>query len=225
MTAQIGHNAPPPIEAHSLNIEELFSTVSDTLAGGPVTNDAQDAALSAIMDDMKQAKGAASDQCEAEYRPHKTAADGVKSAWKPVLARADAGIDALHRALSPYRIAKEAAREAEAKRLRDIAAAESAKAQEALAKADDLESEFHAQGQLATVAKMQAKANRIERTATGLRTSWDCEVHDYTAFAKWAWENRRDDCHEFFSSLAFKVVRELKRDLPGMKAIKGKKAV
>ena len=100
-----------------------------------------------------------------------------------------------------------------------------AKAQEALAKADDLESEFHAQGQLATVAKMQAKANRIERTATGLRTSWDCEVHDYTAFAKWAWENRRDDCHEFFSSLAFKVVRELKRDLPGMKAIERKKAV
>lgn len=220
----IGHNAPPPLEAHSLHIEELFSTVSASIAGGEVTTDTQEAQLDALLDDLRQAKKAADEQRAIEKRPHDDASKAVQTAWKPLLARCDAGIDALHKAISPYRLAKQAAKDAEAKRLREIAEAEAAKAREALAKADDLESQFHAETQLAAVAKMEAMANRIDRSATGLRTSWDCEVTDYTAFARWAWENRRDDCHEFFNSLAFKVVRELKRDLPGMTAIKRKKA-
>ena len=113
MTAQIGNNNPPPLEAHSLHIEELFSTVSATLAGVDITTDEQEAAIDGLLDEVRTARKGAEDQGETEYRPHKLAADKTKKDWKPLLDRCDKAVEAIRVALTPYRNAKQAAKDAE----------------------------------------------------------------------------------------------------------------
>lgn len=181
MTAQIGGNNPPPLEAHSLHIEELFSTVSATLAGGDITTDEQEAAIDGLLDEVRTARKGAEDQCETEYRPHKLAADKTKKDWKPLLDRCDKAVEAIRVALTPYRNAKQAAKDAEAKRLREAAEKAAEEARQALRSSDELEDRFAAEEQLKSAAKLQAVANRIDRTATGLRTHWEAEITDRRA--------------------------------------------
>ena len=49
--ARIGDNRPPPYEAMSLHIEDLFALVSDSTAAGKCETDAQEAALDGLLDD------------------------------------------------------------------------------------------------------------------------------------------------------------------------------
>ena len=63
----------------------------------------------------------------------------------------------------------------------------------ALRQSDDLETRFAAEAVLKQATKLQAVANRVDRTPTGLRTLYRAEVTDATAFARWAWANRRTE--------------------------------
>lgn len=177
----IGGNAPPPLEAFALHIEDLFALVSGSLAAGPVADDAQEAALDDMLADLRQARKDADAACEAEYRPHKAAGDAVKAAWKPLQARCDAALAAIKDALTPYRAARQAAKEAAAAKAREAAEAAQWAAQNALRKSDDLEERFEAEAELERAAKLAAQANRIDRSATGLRTYWEAEITDRKA--------------------------------------------
>ena len=50
--AKIGDNNPPPFEAWSLHIEELFDMANGI---GEAKNDEQEAALDALLDDIRKA--------------------------------------------------------------------------------------------------------------------------------------------------------------------------
>lgn len=175
--AVAGSNMPPPVDTMAIHIEDLFSLASGSTAS-PVTTDEQDAALDSLLDDIREAKAAAEAQCETEYRPHKAAADGVKALWKPLLARCDAAASEIKAALTPYRTAKQKAKDEAAQKARDEAAAKLAQAQVALRSSDDLETRFTAEEQLKQAGKLEAGANKIDRSATGLRTHWEAEVTD-----------------------------------------------
>ncbi len=181
---QIGHNAPPPLEAMSLHIEDLFALVSDTTAGGQVTTDEQKAALNDLMDDLRKA-GKDAEACrKAEKQPHLDAGKAVDAAWKPITDKCNSGIAHLKALLTPYRVAKQEAKEAAARKAREEAAAKEQAAAEALRSADNLEARFEAEAELKEAGKIKAAANRSDREATGLRTSQIVVVEDYAALLK-----------------------------------------
>lgn len=214
----IGHNAPPPIEAFSLHIEELFSLVSDTTAGGEVSNDAQEQALDGLLDDLRKAKKDADAQRATEKKPHDDAAKAVQAVWKPLLDRCDMAADEIKRLLTPYRAAKQRAKDEAARKAREEAEAKQRAAQEALQKSDSLEERFEAEEGLKQAAKLVASANRIDREATGLRTVWHAEITDRRAALKHYITTNPDAFADLIQSLADKDARSpaTRREIPGV---------
>jgi DNA repair exonuclease SbcCD ATPase subunit len=172
----IGHNQPPPLEAMSLHVEDLFALTSATLAGGPVTTDEQEAALDGLLDELRAAKKLADAQRAADKKPILDAGKAIDAAWKPLLDRCDMGAEGIKMALTPYRTARQQAKDEAARQARAEADAKLAEAQAALKQSDDLEERFAAEEQLKQAAKLTAQANRIDRSATGLRSHQVAEV-------------------------------------------------
>ena len=216
--ATIGHNQPPPLEAMALHIEDLFSLVSGSLAAGPVANDEQEQALDAMLDDIRMARKDADAACEAEYRPHKAAGDAVKASWKPVQARCDAAMAAIKEALTPYRQARQRAKDAAAAKAREEAEALQRAAQDALRKSDDLEERFVAEEGLKQAEKLAAQANRIDRSATGLRTFWEAEITHFGFALDYYAGRYPDETRAFVQGLADRDARNeaTRREVPGI---------
>lgn len=225
--ANIGHNQPPPFEAIGLHIEDLFQLVSDTLAGvDAVQNDEQDAALDELLDEFRKAKKTADDERAAEKRPHDDAGKAVQAKWKPYLERCDMATAEIKAKLTPYRAAKIAAREEAARIAREEAEAKQKAAQEALRQSDDLEARFAAEEQLKQAAKLTAAANRADRSATGLRTSWEAEVTDRRAALNHYVKTNPEAFIALIQDLADKDARSeaTRRDIPGIVFHKKKEA-
>jgi hypothetical protein len=219
-----GHNNPPPHVAHSLHIEDLFSLVSGSTSG-PVSNDDQEQALDALLDDVRDARKAADAQRAAEKKPHDDAAKAVQELWKPLIARCDAAADAIKAALTPYRVAKQRAKDEAARIARQEAAQREAEAQAALRQSDDLEARFAAEDQLKQASKLTAMANRAERAPTGLRTVWVATITDPVAFLRWVKQNCADDLKAWLADFAAMKVRNGARELPGVLINEEKRAV
>ena len=103
---QKGHNAPPPFEAWSLHIEDLFNIANGI---GEATDDGQEQALDELLDEFRKAKKEADKERAAEKKPHDDAAKAVQAKWKPLLDRCDIAAEAIKKALTPYRTAKQRA--------------------------------------------------------------------------------------------------------------------
>lgn len=174
----IGHNNPPALEAMSLHIEDLFATVSGSTAS-PVSNDEQEAALDDLLDQVRRTKKDADAERVAEKKPHDDAAKAVQANWKPLLDRLDAATAAIKASLTPYRVARQAAKDEEARKAREAAEVERVEAQAALNASDDLEERFAAEERLKRSTKLEAVANKIDRSATGLRTRQIAVVTNY----------------------------------------------
>lgn len=211
-----GHNNPPPLEAFSLHIEELFALASGSLAAGPVTTDEQEAALDMLLDDVRTAKKDADTQRAAEKKPHDDAGKAVQAAWKPLLDRCDAAVAAIKDALTPYREARQRAKDEAARKAREEAEAAQKAAQEALRGSDDLEERFAAEAELERAAKLTAQANRIGRAATGLRTHWEAEITDRKAALVHYITQRPDAFEALIQQLADADARGTRAPVPGV---------
>lgn len=222
----IGHNSPPPFEAFSLHIEDLYSTASGTLTGEGVQNDAQEAAIDELMDEFRKAKKAADDQRALEKKPHDDAGKAVQAQWKPLLEKCDRAIEACKAALTPYRAKKLAAKEAEAKRLRDEAEAKAREAQAALATANtmDLEQIEQAEVALQVAQKLSVVANKLDRSSTGLRTYWEAEVTDKRAALNHYIKREPDAFLDLIQTLADRDARSTRAPVPGVIFHERKKA-
>jgi hypothetical protein len=212
----IGHNAPPKADGHAIHIEDLFALISDTVAGGEVATDEQEAALDSLLDDVREARKAADADRIEEKRPHDEAGKAVQAKYKPLLDRCYMAADTIKRLLTPYRTARQAAKDEAARQAREEADARQRAAQEALRSSEDMQEKFAAEQDLATAKKLTAVANKIDRSATGLRTAYRSEVTDYTAFARWAWAQRREECQRFFDELAALEGKRGPVSIPGM---------
>jgi hypothetical protein len=178
---EAGHNGPPADAAFGLHIDELFTLLSDTLAGGEVANDAQEAAIDGLLDEFRKAAKDADAARAEEKRPHDEAAKAVQAKWKPIVDKATRGAGACKEALTPYREAKQRAKDDAARKAREEAEERAKAAQDALRQADDLEAKFAAEQEIEAAAKLAAMANRIDRAPTGLRTHWEAEITDRKA--------------------------------------------
>lgn len=174
--ATIGDNNPPPDAAFGIHVDDLFSLLSDTLAGGEVGNDEQEAAIDALLDDFRKASADADKARKEEARPFDEGKKAVQARWKPIIDKADRGAQACKEALTPYRTAKQRAKDEAARKAREEAEAREAEARAALKQSDDLEAKFAAEQELEAATKLRAVANKIDRTATGLRTYWEAEI-------------------------------------------------
>ncbi len=221
---EAGHNNPPAEETFAMHVDELFTLLSDTLAGGEVDNDAKEAAIDELMDEFRKASKDADAARAAEKKPHFEAGKAVDAKWKPVTEKADRGVTACKEALTPYRVAKQKAKDEAEKKLREEAEAKQKAAQEALKASDDLESKFAAEQELEAAAKLTAVANRSAREATGLRTYWEAEVADKGAALRFYLKQSPNEFSDLIQQLADRDARGARPAVPGVIYHERKKA-
>lgn len=199
MTAKIGDNNPPEaigaFDAMAKHIDDLVDLAASCLTGEPIITQPQADAVDELLEDIKKAYKAADACRDAEKRPHLEAGRAVDALWKPLLNKADIAKKTAQDALTPYRLAQQAIRESEAQKKREEAAALEAEAQRAFAASQvtDLDARIAADALLEEARKSTAAANRVEKAATGLRTSWTGHVTDYGAAISWLKTHRAAD--------------------------------
>ncbi len=222
--APIGDNNPPADAAFGIHVDSLFTLLSDTLAGGDVTTDEQEAAIDAILDDFRKAGADAEKARKAEKKPHLEAGRAVDAKWKPVTDKATRGGNACKDALTPYRTAKQAAKDKAAREAREEAEARQKAAQAALKASDDLEAKFAAEQQIEAAAKLVAVANKIDRSATGLRTFYEAEITDRGAALRHYLTRSPERFEALIQQLADEDARTTRAPTPGVQFIERKKA-
>jgi hypothetical protein len=117
--AQIGpgHNNPPDaIDEIRAQFADTLSEVENWLDGGAVENEGQMRAIDALLASVKEARTAADNGKEAEYRPHKLACDLVVARWKPLLDDLDRMKKGLAAAVTAFKNRLAAEKEAERRR-------------------------------------------------------------------------------------------------------------
>lgn len=217
----------PPVESHGLHIDDLFDEAKNHLDGKRIETEGQAETVAALLDSIRTARKAADEQRADEKRPHDDAAKAVQTAWRPLLDKCDLASDTCKRALTVWQVAKEEAQRAEAEQARVAAEARQREAQAALAAAqgDDLAAREEAARLLTEASKASKAADRLDKAKpqvaggsrnVGLRTSYRAEVTDYTAFARWAWAQRRAECEAFFTDLAEREGRRGPVQIPGI---------
>lgn len=203
-TDMIGHNAPPPLVAHSLHIEDLIEQAKQFLDGAPITTQGQADEIGKLVDMIRQAKKGADEQRAVEKKPHDDAAKAVQAAWKPLIDRCDLAASTAKQALVPWLEKLEAEQRAEAERKRQEAekARQAALEAERAASAANLEAIERVEQARKDVAAAERAANKADKAkahatggsrAIGLRSYWAHEITDAVAFARWAWTHRRTE--------------------------------
>ncbi len=222
MTAEIGHNAPPePIgafDAMARHIDDLVDLAASCLTGEPIITKPQADAVDELLADIKKAYKDADTARDAEKRPHLEAGREVDALWKPLLNKADIAKKTAQDALTPYRLAQQAIRDAEAQAKRDEAARLE---QEALAAfqasaVTDLDARIAADALLEEANKSKAAANRVDKQATGLRTSWTGHITDYGAAISWLKAHRAADLKSAIDELVRREVNAGQRIITGV---------
>lgn len=198
----IGGNNPPAHEMMAMHVDELFKLVSDTTDGAEVKTDEQEAALDALLDDVRQAAKDAEAKRKAEKEPHLEAGRAVDAAWKPVKDKCDAAANEIKKLLTPYRVEKQRAKDEAARKAREEAERLEREAQAAMQGETPLEDRFEAERQLETAKKAKATANKIDRAPTGLRTRKIVTVTDYRAALKWIMARDQQALSDFIDDYA-----------------------
>lgn len=220
MTAEIGHNMPPASEAFSMAINDLFTEAKNFLDGQPIADEGQADAYTAIMDGMKELLRDAEKTRKAEKEPFLVAGREVDERWKAATAPAQLTVKEIAKPLTVWREAQQAIKDAETAKLREEGAQKEKKAQAARESAISLEDAEKAEEQLKRADIAKKTANKIDRSASGMRTSWVAEVTDPLALGKWAWLNRRDEYTTFLEGLAKREINLAKAgQLPGVNAV------
>lgn len=223
-SSKLGGNHPPADAAMTIHVDDLFQLLSDTLPSAGVTTDEQEAAIDAILDDFRTASKDAEKLRKDEKEPHLEAGRQVDAKWKPITTKADLGAAACKDALTPYRTAKQAAKDAAAKKAREEAEARQKAAQDALRKSDDLEAKFAAEQEIEAAQKLVAVANKIDRAPIGLRTSWTHKIVNRRDLLLHVVQRYPDELEAILEELVRQKVAAGAREIPGVEITEEKRA-
>lgn len=178
------HNGGPPLDpfaAHEVHIGDLMELAEGALHGNAIETQEQADAIDELLDSIKDAAKALEATRKAEKAHWDAGAAAVQAKAKPLSNKLDIAKDTAIKALTPFRLKVQAEKEAEQQRLREEAdrLAEEARAKFVHSAPTDLAARIEAE-ELAKVAKAATiAANKIDRSATGLRTYWTALVTDY----------------------------------------------
>lgn len=204
-----GNNPPSPFTAHEAHILDLVELASNCLTGDPIDTPEKAAAVDELLDSIKEAAKALEATRKAENKPFDDGKALVQATVKPLATKLEIAKDAATKAVTPFRAKVQADKDAEQARLREEADRLTNEARSKFQHSDptDLATRLEAEEVAKVVKKATAAANRIDRSATGLRTYYEAEIIDPIAFGKWAWEHRRPDYMKFLETLAASEAR------------------
>lgn len=222
--AVIGGNNPPPspYETIKLHIDDLFETATGFLDGEPITTAEQAADVERIRDDALAARKAAEAQRKIEAKPFDEGKAAVQALWTPLTdekkGRCALIVETCRKALQPFKLAEQAKKDAEAAELRRAAQEKEQAAQAALRAAEqtDLAQRAAAEEMLSEAKKAGAVANKIDRSATGLRTVWSAVITDRRAALNHYIKVDPDAFTDLIQSLADHDARHGPRSAPGV---------
>jgi DNA repair exonuclease SbcCD ATPase subunit len=210
----IGHNNPPdPIDEVIAAHDALLVEAPNWLDGGRVENDAQAAAVEAL---IKQAKAFKSDVSKAEKSdtaPLHDAWKKKKARWKPIVDDAKRITDGLTALVGAWRIKQREEAEAKLRAKRAEADRKAREAEEARRKADaaDIEAQREADAlaqEAAEQRKAASKAQAAVKDVKGLRTVWHFEVTDRRDLLNWIARNDPQALEAFITEYARRNHRE-----------------
>lgn len=235
---QIGANNPPdPFGAISAHITDLYAEAKNFLDGDPITSEAMAAAVTDLLDQIREAEKAADDLRKEENKPFDEGKAAVQAKYAPLISDTKAvkgktvlAAEACKAALAPWRQAQEAAKQEAARKAREEAEAAARAAAEAMraTQVDDLAAREEAERlvrEAETAAKQANRADKAATTGTGLRSYWSPKLTDGTAAARHYWMTDRQACEDFFLSLANRDTRQGIRTIPGFEIIEERRAV
>lgn len=227
--AKIGHNNPPDaIEEIKARFADTILEVENWLDGAAVENEAQMKAVDALLASVKEARTAAEEAKEAEYRPHKDACDTVVSRWKPILEDFDRMKKGLAAAVTAFKNKLAAEKEAERRKAWEEAEAKRKAAEEAQRTADmaDLEARRAADELAAQAREAERLAQAAKKdTVKGLRTYHVPEIVDPKACINWIAQNDREAVMAFMEEYVARKTREGVRGIAGVEVRTEKRAV
>lgn len=207
----LGGNSPPASALFLMHIEDLLASANSVTT---IETDEQEAVVDDLLKQLRTARKDADAKRTEEKRSHMEAAKAVDDEWREPVRKADIGADGLKARLTPYRTAKQRAKDEAATALRAEADARQKAAQDAL-RSDDLEQRYQAETELKVAGKMAATANRIARAPTGLRTHWLADVERPETLLRWIQDNDPDALRNWLNDYARSAVNRGVRSLAG----------
>lgn len=182
----IGHNGGPALDAFdamAAHINDLYELAEGALTGSEIDSAEKAQQLETLKADIKKAVADAEKARKAEKEPHLEAGRAVDAKWKPLTDKGTLAAKTAADALTPWLRKVQAEKDAEQKRLREEAEAKAEAARKAFQETQqtDLEARAAAEALAKEAAKATAAANKIDRSASGLRTYWNATVTDYGA--------------------------------------------
>lgn len=239
-----GDNLPPAYDhvafsAHETNIGDLFDEAKNFCDGEPIADQATADKAQALMRMLQEAGKAADVQRVTDNEPFDAGKAKVQAAYAPLISdtktvrgKVPLAVEAIKKYLNPWLVKLQAERDAEARRLREEAAAAAqaaADAARAASAANDLAAQEAAEQKVAEARAAEKAATRAEGNtakasggygrASGLRDNWKAEMVDPVAAARWAWADHRTECEAFFLKLAQADVAAGRRKLDGFSVI------
>lgn len=221
-----GNNPPDPFAPHVTHIGDLLELAESALHGNAIETPEQAAAIDELLDSIKDAAKALEATRKAENKPFDEGKALVQAKAKPLAAKLDIAKDTAIKALTPWRLAEQAAKDAEQKRLREEAEklAAEARAKFVHTAPTDLASRIEAE-ELAKVAKKAtAAANKIDRTATGLRTYRTALVTDYGSLLAYLKQSDPHGLRQMLDDYAERQKNAGARNIPGVEITEHRKA-
>ena len=215
------HNGGPPLDPfapHEAHIGDLMELAEGALHGNAIETPEQAAAIDELLDSIKDAAKALEATRKTENKPFDDGKAAVQAKAKPLAAKLDIAKDTAIKALTPFRLAEQAKKDAEQQRLRDEAdrLAEEARAKFVHTAPTDLAARIEAEELAKVAAKATAAANKIDRSATGLRTYWTATVTDYGALLAYMKQSDPQGLRDMLNEYAQKQKNAGARVLPGV---------
>lgn len=215
------HNGGPaldPFAAMATHINDLYELAEGALTGGEIKTPEQASQIEALKNDIKKAVADAERARKVEKEPHLEAGRAVDAKWKELTDKGTLAARTAATALTPWLQKVQAEKDAGQERLRKEAEAKADEARKAFTETapTDLESRANAEKLAKEAAKATAAANRIDRSASGLRTYWTATVTDYGALLAYMKQSDPQGLRTMLDEYAQKQKNAGARVLPGV---------
>lgn len=238
----IGANAPPeptPFERVAGAVNDLANEAQHWLDGDGIKSQKEADAVGKLIVMIRKAGKDADAERVREKAPLDEAVKAIQARYNPVIKRADLAVDVAKRALTPWLVKVQAAKDEEARIAREAAqaaAARAAEAAQAAAASTSLAAAEAAEAAIRDARKAGFAANKAENStatagggaggrAVGLRTSYAVTLTDDGAALHHYITTRLADVNEFLVGLARQEVAAGKRTIPGFQIDEVKGAV
>ena len=214
-----------PFELMTEEVKSIYAVAKDYLDGDPVT-EKQELEVSTILTEIKEISKRERALFTETKKPHAKAAKAVDDKFNPLKKKLEDAKECIQTALTPLRLARDLARQAESEKLREEAEQKETEAQEKL---HESKLNLSAREELTELhddaKKLLAESKKRGRGATGLRRTKQVELIDMADAARHYYMDRNDEFSTVLITWAKQDANRGITDIPGFKLTEIKKAI